>query len=126
VKYVKEPNSGTGNLLKHLRNKHPIKLQDPDAAPNTTNSPIIAAFKKMEFSSEEFHQRLVKFIILTDQPFSIVDADSFRNLLGYVSPSTASIPKRDAIKNKILAMYNVEKLKARGINGTNLLSVITL
>ncbi|CAG7831184.1 unnamed protein product, partial [Allacma fusca] len=98
AKYIKEKNSGTGNLKKHMVSKHNHKWEE--SLPPPASSPIIAAFKKAEFSNEEFHRRLVKFIILTDQPFSVVEAESFLDLLKISIPSHAEIPKRRAIKNR--------------------------
>ncbi|CAG7833175.1 unnamed protein product, partial [Allacma fusca] len=60
---------------------------------------------------DDFHRFLVEFIVQTDQPFSIVEADSFLKLINYNRTTPISVPKRDTIKRKLQDMFESEKLQ---------------
>ncbi|CAG7669923.1 unnamed protein product, partial [Allacma fusca] len=71
--------------------------------------PLDAAFKLVKNPKDELQELIVKFIILTDQPFSVVEAEAFLNLCNYNRIKPLSIPKRDAIRQKIQSIYECEK-----------------
>ncbi|CAG7825554.1 unnamed protein product [Allacma fusca] len=108
--FKKEKSSGTGNLLKHLRRLHSKKYAESKCE-ESIKGPIEAAFSKQAFSAEEYNRKLVEFILLTDQPFSIVEAESFFNLMKY--GRSQPIPNRFANKKKIEEMFATEKQKIK-------------
>ncbi|CAG7786763.1 unnamed protein product, partial [Allacma fusca] len=109
---AKEKQSGTGNLLKHLRSQHPKTLtSDEKQQKPATIGPLPAAFKNMKKLQDDFHRFLVEFIVKTDQPFSIVEADSFLKLINCNRTTPISVPKRDTIKRKLQDKFESEKLQ---------------
>lgn len=60
------------------------------------------------------HKRLLEFIVLTSQPFTIVDDKSFRSLLLYLNES-ADIPSSSTVKRAFVSLYEEEKLKMKNL-----------
>lgn len=67
---------------------------------------LLLLFK--DYSDDEFHRRLVNFILLTDQPFSIVESSGFRDLFMF-SNMNVNFVGRKGIKSKILRMYGEKR-----------------
>jgi len=53
-------------------------------------------------------ERIVEFIIRTDQPFTIVESESFRNLFNLL-PHSIHFPTADTIKSRIAGMFKIKK-----------------
>ncbi|CAG7824610.1 unnamed protein product, partial [Allacma fusca] len=73
---------------------------------------IIAPAKEIEVktvSAEEHNNLLMEFIILQNQPFSLVQAESFIKLVNYGRDPPFAIPKKDAIKSKLTQLYHDKK-----------------
>ncbi|CAG7827377.1 unnamed protein product [Allacma fusca] len=110
--FKKELRSGTSNLLKHLRYAHENKLpKNSGGKAEDAKGSLPEAFKNVirKCSDEELHRLIVEFIIMTDQPFSIVEADSFEKLIEFLAQKSIKIPRRDSVKRKIETMFEREK-----------------
>lgn len=80
---------GTSTTLKHLRSCHPSKC--PELLPAASGAAAISARgffdkKKMTepFDCDIFMGKLLKWIIRTDQPFSVVENKDLQDLLDYL------------------------------------------
>ncbi len=64
------------------------------------------------FSQENFRKNLLKWIILSNQPFSVVEEDAFLELIQTLNPS-AEVISNKTIKADLTATYfeNVEEIK---------------
>ncbi|CAG7824281.1 unnamed protein product, partial [Allacma fusca] len=103
----------TSNRLKHLNSKHPSKVEKDQTHALTQKNVILQAFQKQQKNQSEADlQRLItRFIILTDQPFVITEAQSFFELMAFGKTNAPAIPSADTIRRKIFAVYDEEKLK---------------
>ena len=61
------------------------------------------------YSGEKLERLIVEHIILTDQPFTIVEEESFLKLLLHGRPNAPHIVKADAIKSRIEKMFASER-----------------
>jgi hypothetical protein len=79
---------GSSSVLKHLRNSHSKKCPDllPSSGDRAIHTRGFFDKKKMTepFNSDVFMGKLLKWIIKTDQPFSVVDNEHFEDLLEYL------------------------------------------
>lgn len=80
---------GNSSTLKHLRKSHRKKCPDlllPSAGVRTILPRGFFDKKKMKepFNSDVFMGKLLKWIVKTDQPFSVVDNIHFGDLLEYL------------------------------------------
>ncbi|CAG7826066.1 unnamed protein product [Allacma fusca] len=82
---------------------------------NQPNSPNTLGIKKYlqpkGFAKDDFEKKLLDFIILTDQPFTITESESFQGFALYNRPSEIkSLPCAKTIKAKLLQLYDLEKV----------------
>ncbi|CAG7818508.1 unnamed protein product, partial [Allacma fusca] len=75
--FKREPRSSTGNLMKHLKTKHANKLNVTNNDHLALKGPLPVAFSKTS-CDKDLLRLLGEFIIMTNQPFSIVEEESFR------------------------------------------------
>lgn len=72
------------------------------------------------FSQDKFRQTLLKWIVVTSQPISMVEEDTFRELIGILNP-TAEVISNKTIKEDLMAAYTekVEEIKEqlKGVPG---------
>jgi hypothetical protein len=59
-------------------------------------------------------QKLIRWIIINQHPFMIVEEEHFINFVHSLYP-LAKLPTADTIKNKIMAYYETEKVKMKDI-----------
>jgi hypothetical protein len=65
-----------------------------------------------KFTAEGFHQRIIRWMISSDQPFTAVENAEFRELMTYVRPSAAGLLLgADAYRNRIMAFSEEAKQK---------------
>jgi len=62
-----------------------------------------------DFSNEKFHFLIAKHLIMTSQPFEVVESSSFLELQGYGRSKNATVPKADTMKRLILKMYGHQR-----------------
>ena len=123
----------TSGALRHLK-KHPEKVKQDGSSSSTPKGQLsivnfmtvrptynclvrtcfqlivqIAMCQANAFNKEQFFKKLVKFIVLENQPFVLSEADSFRDLF----PSISTLPTGDTIRNRVSALFNEEKDKMR-------------
>ncbi|KAG4070300.1 hypothetical protein HA402_014400 [Bradysia odoriphaga] len=70
-------NGSTGNMRKHLTNKHPGTLESSDDGEEDS------AFV---FSQESFRKALLKWLVLCDEPFTATQEEAFANLVRTLNP----------------------------------------
>ncbi|CAG7631472.1 unnamed protein product, partial [Allacma fusca] len=63
------------------------------------------------FDQEELNRLLARFVILTDQPFTVTEATSFIELMCHGRVKRPEIPNADSIKRRIVKLYENEKAK---------------
>lgn len=108
-------------MTNHLKNLHRNKYNEFKALTNagqqtsmlnygayTITLPRLEPVEPMDvFDEEAFHKKLVKFIVTSDQPFSLVDEDSFRDVISYASSGNeqVKIPCRQTLRELIKEEY---------------------
>lgn len=108
---------GTGSLVNHLklhRNTYKDFLQRKGASEckklndYVTITTIPSA--PQTFNSEDFKSKLIKFIVNTDQAFSLVEDDDFKELIRYIANPNEElkIPNRKSIRAAIEEAYNTQ------------------
>ncbi|KAI2648703.1 Zinc finger BED domain-containing protein 4 [Labeo rohita] len=91
-------NFNTTNLIKHLKTRHPVehngytKARTEKDEPCQTQQTLEASFKRRE--------KIIKFIVLDDQPLSVVENVGFRRLIEHLEPRY-SLPVREHISCKL-------------------------
>jgi len=55
-----------------------------------------------------FYEKLMKWMIISNQPFTEVESEELRDLLVYLKPCMSELVKADAIKERIMK-YGMEK-----------------
>jgi hypothetical protein len=92
-------------LLEHLRNVHPTKC--PELLPHGRKAPkdfFNKAKKMLPFDKDVFMGKLLKWIIRTDQSFSVVDNEDFGNLLNYLKKDI-TLNSRRTIMRRLEELY---------------------
>ncbi|CAG7725821.1 unnamed protein product, partial [Allacma fusca] len=105
-----EANSGTGNRRRHLAQHHKsIDLKNESVADH--KGAIVEAFAKQAsvFCQESLKEKIVRFVVLTNQPFVITEKQAFIDMMCYGRSVVPKIPSADSVKRAIEAMYNSEK-----------------
>ena len=114
----------TSTMLKHLRLAH--KDRCPELL-NTTakiTPKINNLFSKktsVDFTEENFQALLIKFIIKTDQPLSIIDNVYFKELIGYLKINLELVSRRTLVRRmedcyidvKSIMKNKLKKLKSK-------------
>ena len=104
------PSNGT--ILKHLRAKHPVKcpeLLGKSIVKPTLQRGFFDIIKtKMPFDNDIFTGKLLTWIIKTDQLFSIVDNDHFRQLLEYLKKDI-NISSRQTTMRRLEELYSQKR-----------------
>lgn len=111
-------------MVNHLKNVHRGKYAEFLKKSNesmkmtqfisVTKLPTVSA---PLFDPEEFQTKLVKFIVNTDQPFSLVEDEDFKDIIHYITNQEyeLKLPKRRAIRTLIHEAYTkeFEKIKTQ-------------
>uniref|UniRef100_T1IT56 BED-type domain-containing protein n=1 Tax=Strigamia maritima TaxID=126957 RepID=T1IT56_STRMM len=100
----------TTNMLKHLNSKHKSKICTDRTDKQPTITDALKKKVKRPFSQIRFRQKLIKWIIVTNQAHRIVEEETFLELLAEFSDE-AFIPKRDTVKADIMKAYIEMKKK---------------
>ncbi|KAI2649262.1 Zinc finger BED domain-containing protein 4 [Labeo rohita] len=91
-------NFNTTNLIKHLKTRHPVehdgytKARTEKDEPCQTQQTLEASFKQREKFSQDSQRaikitdRIIEFIVLDDQPLSVVENVGFRRLIEHLEP----------------------------------------
>ncbi|CAB4446773.1 unnamed protein product [Rhizophagus irregularis] len=98
----------TSNLNKHIKNKHSSseKLQEMSI------KDILKAVPKWRYDNNEILKCLIKWIIINQHSFTVVEESTFANLIYTLQPD-ARLISADTVKRKIMDLYenNVNKVK---------------
>ncbi|CAG7716529.1 unnamed protein product [Allacma fusca] len=77
LEFIKQGSKSTGNLWKHMGRMHKaISMSNQPNSPNTLR--IKKYLQPKGFEKDDFEKKLLDFIILTDQPFTITESESFQ------------------------------------------------
>lgn len=112
-KYCSDAYQGPSStaLLKHLRQKHPKKCPELLPGIQSTKPPrdfFNAQKMKGPFNDDIFMGKLIKWIVKTDQPFSIVDNDEFEDMMEYLKKDIG-IKSRRTIMRRLEVIYKQKK-----------------
>jgi len=92
-------------FLEHLRKVHPSKC--PELLPNVKKTPkdfFNKAKKMLPFNEDIFMGKLLKWIIRTDQSFSMVENEDFEDLLNYLKKDV-TLNSRRTIMRRLEDLY---------------------
>lgn len=107
-------NGGTAMSAGHLRSKHPRKLHEsfyPRMVPIARASSLLSALANacnssaQPISKETANQFLLNWIISSNQAFSMIEQDSFRELVQYLQPRYQVSKADHTIRNWIIYNY---------------------
>ena len=96
-------------FLEHLRKVHPYKC--PELLPSVNKPPkdFFSKAKNMApFNEDVFMGKLLKWIIKTDQPFSVVDNEDFEDLLNYLKKDF-TLKARRTIMRRLDELYDQKR-----------------
>jgi len=106
-------NTGTSSLDRHYESFH-------TEAENDKTQPKISGFLKssLHFKKETADQLLVDWILMSGQPFSVVDEPPFKNFVLCLNPQY-KVPCRKTLKSQIEKEFEIEKKSVKGLLQTN-------
>ncbi|XP_021967047.1 zinc finger BED domain-containing protein DAYSLEEPER [Folsomia candida] len=106
---MKADKSGsTSNLGRHIKRKHPTIHANNIESQNKITQFTYSVDKEVKYSQEEFEKSLVNFILLSSQPFTLVQEKSFIEMIYKCNPKT-QLPSATTIKRRITELYDIEK-----------------
>ncbi|CAB4399617.1 unnamed protein product [Rhizophagus irregularis] len=111
VKSYKVPKDGSTkvacrNLEKHIKSKHNELYLEVNQITEALNKLEIS--ESLAFTQELFCNDLVYWIIVDDQPFTVVQNTFFQKMITRLNPE-AIIPSSDTIHNNIIKNFEDEK-----------------
>ncbi|CAB4410083.1 unnamed protein product [Rhizophagus irregularis] len=107
VKSYKVPKDGsTSSLWKHIKSKHNELYLEVNQITEALNKLEIS--ESLAFTQESFRNDLVYWIIVDDQPFTVVQNTFFQKMITRLNPE-AIIPSSDTIHNDIIKNFEDEK-----------------
>ncbi|GES85086.1 zinc finger BED domain-containing protein DAYSLEEPER-like [Rhizophagus clarus] len=104
-KHIAEDGS-TSTLWKHFKGKHNELYLEINQITEALNKLEIS--QSLAFTQESFRNDLVHWIIVDDQPFTVVQNTFFQKMIKRLN-SNAIIPSSDTIHNDIIKIFNDEK-----------------
>jgi hypothetical protein len=104
-------NYGTKNLLNHLNSQHRAALFAAERDCKQLRIDQLTKISKV-FTQELFEERLIKWIIKNDQPFTEVESTGFKQLLTLFKPNL-SIISADTVKRRIMSNFEVKQSEMR-------------
>jgi len=115
-------NGGTSKPAGHLRNKHARKLREsshPGTVPVVGTSPLTAAFARIAnsredaFTTDSADRLLLNWVVYSNQPFTAIEADSFREFLQHIQPKYQLPKSADTIRSWVIRNYDDQKNEVR-------------
>ncbi|CAG8455494.1 6579_t:CDS:2 [Diversispora eburnea] len=99
----------TSNLMKHLKKQHSIWV---GISRQSITIDEMFGPSKWKYNQEEMRNKLVKWIVIEQHPFTIVEEEDFINFVYSLYPNI-EIPFADTIKRDIMELYvtNVAKMQ---------------
>jgi hypothetical protein len=95
--------------ISHLKSPRPIRIRYTVFILKSVLVFRLYSFPSIQgFSQELFEQKLLSFIICTDQPFSVVESTEFGSLLKFCNPE-AHLIGRNAIRSRIKSLFERER-----------------
>ena len=100
---------GTTNMLNHLRLKHLSEQKPSNNDKQFSMDSFVNSPKKLSSSqSEKITQAIADMIIKDYIPLSIVESESFVNLMQIVAPDY-KVPSRNTVKSRLIKRYDDER-----------------
>ena len=92
-----------------MRQKHPLKCPELLKIQEKNDSQTIIKFlpKKM-FDQELFFEKVIRWVITTNQPFTAVDHPDFKDMIAYLNPE-ADTKSSTTLRRRIEDMYQQKK-----------------
>jgi hypothetical protein len=108
LKYFQGPSNGS--ILKHRRKSHPRKCPEilPTQGQISSRGFFDNAKIKEPFNEDIFMGKLLKWIVKTDQPFSVVDNEHFEDLLEYLRKDL-TVKSKTTIMRRLDELYDQKK-----------------
>ncbi|GBB95627.1 hypothetical protein RclHR1_02580010 [Rhizophagus clarus] len=104
--YKVAEDGSTSTLWKHFKGKHNELYLEINQITEALNKLEIS--QSLAFTQESFRNDLVHWIIVDDQPFTVVQNIFFQKMIKRLN-SNAIIPSSDTIHNDIIKIFNDEK-----------------
>ena len=107
-KYFQGPSNGS--ILKHLRKSHPKKCLEllPEKGQITSRGFFDKVKMKETFNEDIFMGKLLKWVVKTDQPFSVVDNPHFEDLLEYLKKDIG-VKSRRTLMRRLDELYDQKR-----------------
>ena len=100
---------GTTNMLNHLGLKHPSEQKPSNNDKQFSMDSFVNSPKKLSSSqSGKITQAIADMIIKDYVPLSIVESESFVNLMQIVAPDY-KVPSRNTVKSRLIKRYDDER-----------------
>ncbi|CAG8610072.1 3596_t:CDS:2, partial [Diversispora eburnea] len=96
--------SSTSNLMKHLKKQHSIRA---GISRQSTTIDEMFGPSKWKYNQEEMRNKLVKWIVIKQHPFTIVEEEDFINFVYLLYPN-AEILSADTIKRDIMELAKMQ------------------
>src|SRR5271167_3130317 len=96
-------NSSTGNMWRHIKKAHPACVPQE---PADEQVPV--------YTPCAFREALVEWVVCNDQPFSEVETQTLRKVIGLLRPG-AKVPSADTTRNDIDEYFDKEKARVRAM-----------
>ncbi|CAG7730703.1 unnamed protein product [Allacma fusca] len=106
--FKRDESNSTGNLMKHIKRKHKSIYIGGSDTQNTNQKSITQYLKPKGFSKDELEARLLNFVIMTNQPFAIVESPAVLDFALY-GRELNSLFNADTLKRKIVRLYHEER-----------------
>lgn len=116
---------GTGSLNNHMNRKHKTIFNDAKKAKklkaHTEQRTIPSSSAPLKITREMFRHKIVMFMICSDQPFTLVEDEFFRDLIDYCSSGhqECQLFCAKTAKRSIEALYTEYKSKMKSIVENN-------
>lgn len=120
--YSVPKSGGTGSLNNHMNRKHKTIFDNAKNVKAVADGRTIpSSSAPLKITSEMFRHKIVMFMICSDQPFTLVEDEFFRDLINYCSSENKECQLFCAktAKRSIEALYNENKLNKKEILENN-------
>jgi len=115
-------NGGTSKPAGHLRNHDPRKLREsshPGTVPVVGTSPLtaavaqIASSREASFTKDSADRLLLNWIVYSNQPFTLIEDDSFQELIKHIQPKYKLAKSANTIRSWVIRNYDDQKQEVR-------------
>ncbi|CAG7732968.1 unnamed protein product, partial [Allacma fusca] len=107
----KEYSARVSTLKNHLDRSHKTLWDTGNETQSDIRNFMKKIPKKVQIDKRGFQDRLIKFIVCSNQPFTLVEEPEFLELINYVSGDNKLTipPKSTTIRESVLQLFKTEK-----------------